>query len=1122
MESRYLGALGLILAVGAACSGPREEDSGELRNGTRTAQAPRLDPRTPRIGRGAFSMREHEGVLTRLDRQHRYGVPADRQSVEVAGTESPIAVGDTRITPEGFSLIHLAKGLPRPRQWISGRGLTPVEYLGSGGWLVHRDSTVPPLDVSTPEVDWIRTWTPELKWHATESPPSGQVFRVLELREQEPDSRQEIHRRLVSATSASELADDPTVFFIEPYLKPTLLSGVQKALSLSPPDANGWHPSGESFAALEELSDLPLVQIDVVDSGFDSGQEVSHPGLPRPVASWNWTAEGGLDDASGHGTFLAGLIVGTSADGTTDDSGFSVGAGLIPTARFSFSKVFDGLDFKLGNHSFFEVATQSLDQGAQIFLASWGAAAQGAYTSWSQDFDAIVRDADGDSSNELSPLVVVVAAGNGGPARSLDAPGTAKNVITVGASEGLVARGFDGCMVSPDGADNGGDVARISSRGPTEDQRIKPDLVAPGTHIIAARSQSTNYNGSGLCDSDWRPRDSDSTLYTAASGTSPAAALVAGAASVVMASHHERYGEWPSPALVRGTLIAHALDLQGGATGTPELVDFAPSSSQGWGRLSLNRLLVGAPRVLYDQEFLFENTADFLALPILRVASEDEPVRIVLTWTDPPGGLSGGALVNDLDLFVAVDGVAYFGNVFESGHSIPGGEFDYRNNVEVFELELPQGTQLEVEVIAAELVGDGVPGNASAVDQDFALYAYNVTASTACIEDEECDGGGCLVGTCTEGFCLYSEQCASSDACSLSGCFFAQDRCLQSDRSCDDGNSCSDDICDEQLGCIHEARENCSECDSGRCLDGVCGSPGAFEMNELPPEFSTSSARPWKTSAEESFSGNHSLSSGAIFNGESSSLTYEFTLPERGEAVFSYQLESQEDSDHFYVELDEVEVLRESGLLDWREFRFSVDAGEHELRFVYEKDESGATGRDRVWIDDLEFMPCATESCSLTALVRGECIECAVEEGESCTPSDPCLEGRACVDGTCGVPRSCDDDDPCTLDTCDSSGTGCQHAAVECDEPSTCEGADCDDASDCMGSECEGLGGGPAALEDDTRENASSAGGCGCRMGSGLPRIPWGPVVSVLLLGSAVGRRSKRKIEGDTLRRQRA
>ena len=88
--------------------------------------------------------------------------------------------------------------------------------------------------------------------------------------------------------------------------------------------------------------------------------------------------------------------------------------------------------------------------------------------------------------------------GNDLPA-SIAIPATAKNVITVGASESFRptdANGqplVNGCGAGAAFADNALDGVGFSARGPVQDGRAKPDLVAPGTHIVGAAPQDQFY-----------------------------------------------------------------------------------------------------------------------------------------------------------------------------------------------------------------------------------------------------------------------------------------------------------------------------------------------------------------------------------------------------------------------------------------------------------------------------------------------------------------------------------------------------------------------------------------------------------------------------------------------------
>ena len=145
--------------------------------------------------------------------------------------------------------------------------------------------------------------------------------------------------------------------------------------------------------------------------------------------------------------------------------------------------------------SFSDIVADSYASGARISNNSWGANFDlGHYTADAREYDAIVRDAQ-PSVPGNQQLVEIFSAGNSGPgAGTVGSPGTAKNVIAVGASEGVRATGLAAPCQLDSGADSARDIASFSSRGPTVDGRIKPDVVAPGTNIMSAAS--TGVSGS--------------------------------------------------------------------------------------------------------------------------------------------------------------------------------------------------------------------------------------------------------------------------------------------------------------------------------------------------------------------------------------------------------------------------------------------------------------------------------------------------------------------------------------------------------------------------------------------------------------------------------------------------
>lgn len=290
-------------------------------------------------------------------------------------------------------------------------------------------------------------------------------------------------------------------------------------------------------------------------------------------------------------------------------------------------------------------------------------------------------------------------------------------MIAVGASEGVRSSGTDGCAVTNTQANHARDIVGFSSRGPTQDQRMKPDVVAPGTHIVGAQPRHASYNGDGVCT----PRfPSGSRLYSLSSGTSHAAPAVAGAAALIRDHHQRTRGSSPSPALTKAILINTASDLVGGANVSGN----APNHNQGWGLVNLASVFAATVRSHLDQSERLDESGDRFERSYT-ISDASQPVRITLVWTDPPGSTFGTPHVNNLDLEVELDGATYRGNNLDDGVSEPDGTADLVNNVEA--IVFPAGTDgsFDLDVIATNIAGDGVPGSSDELDQDFALVVSN-------------------------------------------------------------------------------------------------------------------------------------------------------------------------------------------------------------------------------------------------------------------------------------------------------------------------------------------------------------------------------------------------------------
>ena len=365
----------------------------------------------------------------------------------------------------------------------------------------------------------------------------------------------------------------------------------------------------------------------------------------RKLVAYDTTWGDDYDFASGHGTHVAGALAGdrTPVDGST------TGNGMAPKARIYFQDLTPGTSNNLFlPEDLGDLFAPAYAGGARLHSDSWGATPDSGsdYNSDAANVDRYLW--------QHKDFLAVFAAGNSGPGQqSVVTPGTAKNVVTVGAN------GYHGFGITD-----------FSSRGPTADGRLKPTVVAPGDSIVSASSD-------GL-------RDSNNSGLESKSGTSMATPAVAGAAALVRQYFEQGYyptglasapnAMQPSAALVKATLINSARDM-GDA-------DFAhiPSGDMGWGRVTLaDTLAFEGGRLTVRDEASGLQTGE--STSTVFASDGTQPLKVTLAWSDYPAlAQAGVALVNDLDLtVVAPDGTGYVGNSFADGHSIAGGTADRRN-----------------------------------------------------------------------------------------------------------------------------------------------------------------------------------------------------------------------------------------------------------------------------------------------------------------------------------------------------------------------------------------------------------------------------------------------------------
>ncbi|KAK2748522.1 hypothetical protein FQN57_000655 [Myotisia sp. PD_48] len=429
----------------------------------------------------------------------------------------------------------------------------------------------------------------------------------------------------------------------------------------------------------------------VADTGFDKGStsdtHAAFTGRVKKLYALGRPSKS--DDPNGHGTHVSGSALG---DGTSASMGGKI-RGTAPKATLVLQSLLD----RRGGLGGIPADLRDLfiqpykDDGAKVHTNSWGSSAwddsQLPYDTSSEEIDRFVW--------EHPDMLILYAAGNDGVDKNRDgvidpkqigSQAASKNCVTVGASENNrpdVNVTYDSrwptVPIKGDRmADNPAGMAAFSSRGPTAEGRIKPDVVAPGTAILSTRSRNLVRAPTGHGVS------SDPSWYFSA-GTSMATPLVAGSVVVLRESLVKNGKKNPTAALLKAMLINGAVELAGQYV--PSEAGPSPNNNSGFGRVNLKNSIV----VPNDKDAGWHEgkplNQDESAKPVIVTVpgkcGESGTLKVTLVWSDPPGR----ELQNDLDLIViASDGSERHGNMGE------GTGFDRANNVEqVLWTKIPAG-----------------------------------------------------------------------------------------------------------------------------------------------------------------------------------------------------------------------------------------------------------------------------------------------------------------------------------------------------------------------------------------------------------------------------------------------
>jgi serine protease AprX len=312
----------------------------------------------------------------------------------------------------------------------------------------------------------------------------------------------------VTIEQFSRLARDPSVLSIGPDRALHIRGSTARSSYGVTKATTDFGVTGDRDGAAKSFSTRDIVAC-VIDTGIDT----NHVDLDQgQVIGWKDFVNSRTTpyDDNGHGTHVAAILAG-QGDANTAYRGVAPGAALVGVKVMSSggtgstSTIISGVQFCVDHRSTYNIRIINLSLG-------------GPGPSSGTDPLSAAMNATADAG-----ILPVVAAGNDGPARAtIGSPAAAVKALTV-------------CSISDPGV-LGFSVSPWSSRGPTADGRIKPDVCAPGQSITSARANS----GTG---------------YVTYSGTSMAAPFAAGVAALMLDANNSL-----TPSQLKSLMMSTAQD----------------------------------------------------------------------------------------------------------------------------------------------------------------------------------------------------------------------------------------------------------------------------------------------------------------------------------------------------------------------------------------------------------------------------------------------------------------------------------------------------------------------------------------------------------------------------------
>jgi hypothetical protein len=545
---------------------------------------------------------------------------------------------------------------------LASRGIRLLNYLPDRAWFASIDSAALAHVDSTPEIRWLGEIevADKLPARLVQGRPLAYAVNSdgsLSLQMSYFDDVSEAEAQAVAAQYKGVVVERAaflhwlSIRLPVEQLKALAADDAVRWLAEVPPTPTPFNDSIRSRIRVNEVQGAPY---NLTGSGVNIGiwdctvvwPHADFAGRLIQVTGQRTTPCTTNDATQNHATHVAGIMAGSGAASQSQGGTPLQWKGMAPGAPiFSY-------DFLSPMP---EVASAIATFNIDLSQNSWGFVpatddcdqTYGNYNNLAPDYDQIVRGSAGKA------ISVVFAAGNYqgtcGTWNSITPPATAKNVIAVGMTNSL-----DDSLVA------------VSSVGPTDDGRTKPDVVAPGFRNDVGGIVSTI------------PSITSTSTYGTEYGTSMSAPAVTGMLALMLQQYRISTGLAtgnPLPSTLKAMAIHGAVDL-----GNP-----GPDFRFGWGRVDAKNSVDLVRRSKYREGSVADSHANTYAVNVLGC---EAALKTTLVWDDPAATANAlVAYINDLDLrVVSPNNITYYpwqlDGSFPANAATTGPNGDHVNNVE--------------------------------------------------------------------------------------------------------------------------------------------------------------------------------------------------------------------------------------------------------------------------------------------------------------------------------------------------------------------------------------------------------------------------------------------------------